>query len=129
VASSAPRVEIKLRRLKQTFFDPSLVTPDFISEVWEANREADVQSATMSRLRGPSVQKAFISRIAEIQVPTLVMWGMNDPVFPIEVGLKFKERISGSDFVAYEKCGHFPMMERADATAQDFTRFYRETVA
>lgn len=44
-------------------------------------------------------------------IPTLIVWGDQDPIIPIEHGRAAHETIEGSRFEVLEGCGHFPHVE------------------
>jgi proline iminopeptidase len=64
-------------------------------------------------------------QLAEIRVPTLIIGGQCDDVWPIKNSLILNERIPGSQLVVFEECGHRPMLESPEhyrRTVQDFLR-------
>jgi pimeloyl-ACP methyl ester carboxylesterase len=44
-------------------------------------------------------------------LPTMIVWGDEDPIIPIEHGRRAHETIEGSRFEVMEGCGHFPHVE------------------
>jgi pimeloyl-ACP methyl ester carboxylesterase len=50
-----------------------------------------------------------------IDVPTLLIWGDHDRLFPKEHALAFQKEIAGSELVTIPKCGHVPQIEKPDA--------------
>jgi pimeloyl-ACP methyl ester carboxylesterase len=56
---------------------------------------------------------SFRDRLAQIEVPVLVVWGRNDMIVPVGDADRF-ERLIGSNArtVIFEDTGHVPMMER-----------------
>jgi pimeloyl-ACP methyl ester carboxylesterase len=51
-------------------------------------------------------------RAGEIEIPTLVVWGFNDRIVPVQAGLSYHRRISNSTLEIFERTGHVPMLER-----------------
>jgi pimeloyl-ACP methyl ester carboxylesterase len=47
-------------------------------------------------------------RVAELRVPTLIIWGTDDQVFPVEEGLWLKENVRGSELHLIEGGTHTP---------------------
>jgi pimeloyl-ACP methyl ester carboxylesterase len=70
-----------------------------------------------------------IDRLTEqyktIQVPVLVIWGVEDEVVPLKVGLSFKRDIPGAELVPLSGCGHIPMEEEPQATRQAIMDFLK----
>ena len=53
-----------------------------------------------------------------IKVPTLVIWGEQDKLFPSAYAKAWKERIPGVRVEIIPQCGHRPHIERVDTAAQ-----------
>lgn len=62
--------------------------------------------------------------IRNVQCPTLVIWGKEDAVIPVEHADRFKRDISGSQVVIFENSGHCPMMEDPEETAHQSLQFF-----
>jgi pimeloyl-ACP methyl ester carboxylesterase len=62
-------------------------------------------------------------RIAEINQPTLILWGEQDQVLGIEDARKFAETILNSQLVWIANSGHAPHIEQPQVTAQQILSF------
>jgi pimeloyl-ACP methyl ester carboxylesterase len=62
-------------------------------------------------------------RLAQIDVPTLVVHGDVDPLVPLANGAYLAEHIAGARLVVYEDTGHIPEVERADEFNRDLIEF------
>ena len=51
-------------------------------------------------------------RLPEIEIPTLVVWGLNDHVVPVEAAIGYHRLIPESRLELFERTGHVPQMER-----------------
>ena len=51
-------------------------------------------------------------RLGEIAAPTLVVWGTEDALVPVDDAWEFGQLIRGSRVVVYEDTGHVAMLER-----------------
>ena len=49
-----------------------------------------------------------------ITVPTQVIWGTNDPVFPLPYGEALADFILGARLSVIDACGHLPQIEKPD---------------
>ena len=71
-----------------------------------------------------------IDRLTEqykgISVPVLVIWGVEDEVVPLRVGLLFKRDIPGAELVPLSGCGHIPPEEEPQATRQAIMNFLKK---
>jgi pimeloyl-ACP methyl ester carboxylesterase len=54
----------------------------------------------------------FAHRIPEISCPTLIVWGRNDEIVPVEDAYEYERLIPGARKVIFEETGHVPMCER-----------------
>ena len=54
----------------------------------------------------------LVERLERITVPTLIVWGRDDLVVPAADARGFADRISDSELVVFDDCGHVPMAER-----------------
>jgi 2-hydroxy-6-oxonona-2,4-dienedioate hydrolase len=52
------------------------------------------------------------NHLAEIDKPTLVVWGRDDRVVPPDDAYRFEQLIPGSELVWFDDTGHVPMLER-----------------
>ena len=50
--------------------------------------------------------------LTTISVPTLLIYGKNDKVTPLDLGYKMKNKIKYSELIEVEDCGHFPYIEK-----------------
>ena len=67
--------------------------------------------AFMSTILGMKNSEIISPKLHTIQCPTLVIWGVNDPVVPVEFADGFVSFIKGCEFHKMEKCGHTPYVQ------------------
>lgn len=65
-------------------------------------------------------------RLAQIQCPTLIVWGSRDLLVPVKDAAVFEELISDSRTVIYKDTGHLTMLERPARFNADVRAFLRE---
>lgn len=51
-------------------------------------------------------------RLARIEMPTLIVWGLSDRVIPVAAGISYHRRIPHSRLEVFERTGHLPQLER-----------------
>jgi pimeloyl-ACP methyl ester carboxylesterase len=83
-------------------------------------RTADL--AWQPRFFDPQLRK-WIHRI---DVPTLIVWGEGDKIFPKPYGEAYHQLIKDSRLAVLPACGHLPQIEKADAFVDLFRRFAAE---
>jgi pimeloyl-ACP methyl ester carboxylesterase len=58
-------------------------------------------------------------------VPTMIVWGREDKLVPLECGELYKKAINGSRLEVIDRCGHFPQLEKP----AEFTKIVTEFLA
>jgi pimeloyl-ACP methyl ester carboxylesterase len=61
--------------------------------------------------------------VHRIDVPTLIIWGANDRVFPMEYAYAYQQLIPGSKAVIIPECGHIPQAEKPAVFVSELTDF------
>ena len=98
------------------------VSTDFPIYYALMNREGVIKSMMDVATFGQWPDTAAFSRI---KVPTLVLWGKEDKITPVEHAHKFHRDIANSQVKIYSPCGHTPMMEIPDSVVADFKSFVK----
>lgn len=71
----------------------------------------------------------LVDRLAEIDVKTLVVWGMNDEILDVSCADTFHASIQGSRILKLDSVGHIPMFESPHATLAAQLDLIRETTS
>jgi pimeloyl-ACP methyl ester carboxylesterase len=96
------------------FHDKSRVTDEFVREAWEMKMKANDGFTERSIWSNPHVASEGVKdRIGAISIPTLVVWGGNDELVPLEQGRAYAAGIPGAKFVVVTDCGHAPAIEKS----------------
>ena len=61
-----------------------------------------------------------------INQPTLILWGEDDRVIPVDDGHNLHESILNSRLVVFRNCGHLPQEEKSELFTEIVTEFLRE---
>ena len=67
--------------------------------------------AFMSTILGLKNSKQITSKLHTISSPTLIVWGSNDPVIPIDNADSFVSSIQDCRFFRMDGCGHTPYVQ------------------
>jgi len=81
------------------------------AEVALRNHITTAKLAWEPRFFDPNLEK-WLHRLAAL--PTQVVWGDQDRLFPVEYGRKLAALIPGARFTVIENCGHLPQIEQPD---------------
>ena len=67
--------------------------------------------------------KPYEGRLAELGVPTLLLWGENDPFAPVAGAHRFKREIPQAKLVVIEGAGHFVYADEPRRSATEVAEF------
>ena len=95
------------------FHDKSRVTEEVVREAWEMKMKANDGFTERSIWNNPKIATEGIKDpIGAIRVPTLVVWGGDDELVPLEQGRAYAEGIPGAKLILVPECGHAPSVEK-----------------
>lgn len=58
------------------------------------------------------IRRDIREQLGEIEMPTLIVWGLSDRVIPVAAALSYHRRIPHSRLEIFERTGHVPQLER-----------------
>jgi len=100
-------------RVSYTFYDPQVASKELIDEVFETTKS--IPKAMRIVAIAKSAQRNNLSDdLSKIQVPTLLVWGLNDTITPPMVAHEFNRLIVNSELQFIDRCCHAPMMEHPE---------------
>jgi len=114
------------QRMRDLFHDQKLadavlaraLRPE-LEDVALRNRMTTAKLVWQPRSHDPHLQK-WLHRI---DVPTLLIWGEHDRLFPKDYAFAYQRLIPGSKVVIIPDCGHLPEVEKADVFAAELESF------
>ncbi|MBT8242787.1 MAG: alpha/beta hydrolase [Nitrosopumilus sp.] len=87
------------------------VKPEIVNEFVERMQLPNAKLAFMSTILGLKNSSSITSKLQSISVPTLIIWGGNDPVIPINYADDFVSAIQDCRFYRMDGCGHTPYVQ------------------
>jgi pimeloyl-ACP methyl ester carboxylesterase len=96
--------------VENVFFDKLKVTDALVDRYFELTLRKGNRQAFIDRLNASSDTSAYIN-ISHIQQPTLILWGANDLLIPVENAYKFHSYLPNNTLVILDNSGHTPMEE------------------
>ncbi len=90
------------------FRNPNRLRPELLAEQVRPGLQAPGFSDALAAIWGYDTR----ARLQEIEIPTMVVWGLNDQVVPVEAALGYHRLIPESRLEIFERTGHLPMLER-----------------
>lgn len=87
---------------------PNRVRPELLAEQMEPGVRSLGFAEAIRAIGGYDTRH----RLPEIEIPTMVAWGLSDRIVPVEAALGYHRLIPGSRLEIFERTGHVPQMER-----------------
>jgi pimeloyl-ACP methyl ester carboxylesterase len=107
--------------IRAGFHDPAALDraygtelPTPLLERWDVNRETTFRIAWRPYMFNPSLPHL----LGDVRSPTLVVWGADDRVVPLECGERYAKALPAAKLVVIEKAGHLVDMERPEDVAR-----------
>jgi haloalkane dehalogenase len=99
-----------------------------IEEYWKAYATEEQRRAHLALYRSGDFAKLapYEGRLAELGVPTLILWGEDDTFAPIGGAHRFHRQIPDSKLVLVEGAGHFVFEDDPDRCAGEVVGFLDE---
>jgi len=114
------------QRIRDLFYDQELAEAVIASSERPEQEDAALKNRMITaklswqpRSHDPNLRK-WLHRI---KVPTLLVWGANDLLFPADYAFVYQQLIPGAKAVVLPECGHLPHVEKGDAFAAELESF------
>jgi pimeloyl-ACP methyl ester carboxylesterase len=116
---------INRNTVNRVYYNPEVVSENELkikNRIW--NKEGNLAAIFHIAKNDRFPDEGFIS---EVKVPTLVLWGKQDKIIDVKYAAYFDRDIRECDVVIYERCGHMPVVEKAERAKLDIERFIERT--
>ena len=104
-----PRAAVRAS-LENVYADKSKVSDELVALYFDLSLRAGNRQAFVDRLNTP-YDDSQLPLLKTIQQPTLILWGAEDLLIPVEMAQRFHEDLPNSSLVILEDVGHVPMEE------------------
>jgi triacylglycerol lipase len=102
--------------LKNVFYSPAFSTDEAVRAAFTSKLAQGDGYTVHATLESMMRSQEFVDdKLSAITIPTLVVWGANDRLLPVEAGQKYAEGIAGARLVVVPECGHAPAVEKPQA--------------
>jgi pimeloyl-ACP methyl ester carboxylesterase len=102
--------------LKLAYYDSGKITAAAVEEYAKALKTRGGKEAlfeTAKSLIPPDID-ALTREYRRINVPTLILWGEQDRIVPVELGMRLNRDIPDSKLYVLDRCGHIPQEEEPE---------------
>lgn len=112
--------------IKAGFADPAKMDQLYGAEpeveqlvAWEINREMTTRIAWKPYM----FNQALPVLLRGVDTPTLIVWGKEDKIAPVNCGERYMQALPHAQFVVLNQCSHFVEIEKADELAKLVNEF------
>lgn len=131
-----PTREGLIRWLHSMVYDPAVVTEELIEERWELATEpktleiAARMYSSKAFAAGAAAAKAsgqtpYWAQLHKITAPTMLTWGRDDRVSPVDMAMLPMRDIPNAELHVFPNCGHWAMIEAKEAWTSAVLAFLR----
>ncbi len=116
-----PSRDALLRWMRSMVFDPAVLTDELVEARWSAASDPDALAAIRT-IYNRDLLDAFrlltvanpevLGMLGRIQAPTLLTWGRDDRVTPLDGAIAPLRLIPRCELHVFPDCGHWAMIER-----------------
>lgn len=99
------------------------IAPQRIDHYYAAFNTPAARNSTFAALRATQDTRTVVAAVSRIQVPTLVVWGRYDAVYPAALGQRLAREVRGAGFELLD-CGHSPPEEQAARLGEVSKKFF-----
>lgn len=121
----SPTAENMRRFIDAVVCDPAPYSDTVIQTMVAAAqlRPEHLHNFSMSLAQHPQQFGDVTHRLCDIAAPALVIWGSEDRVVPLDIGIQMAMRMQQSDLHVMGRCGHIPHVEQAHKFNRLLTQF------
>lgn len=135
--SGTPPAWLTRLGLRAIFEDPARISDEVLELLMGVEQDEESMRTARRVLnigvdwRGlkPALLEQIRDAAHEIRVPTLIVWGKQDRVLPIQHAFTAKKRIPNARIHLFERCGHTPQLEYPAQFNALIGEFVQETTA
>lgn len=117
--------------MSQAYFREGKISQELIRQYAEAMRLPGARESVIAAARNfriPNVP-AFQAELRKLKLPTLIIWGAEDRIIPLDDADKFHDCLVNSKLVVFPECGHSPQEEMPEETAAAVAEFLNDAAA
>ena len=98
----------------KVFFNKSFSTDAVIDQFLAQRMSAGDGYTINSLIESVARREDFLDgQLGNIKTPTLIIWGREDGLVLLSEGERLKKDIANSKLIVFDRCGHFPQVEKA----------------
>jgi haloalkane dehalogenase len=101
------------------------IPDDAIDEYWKAYGDERRRQGQLELYRSGDFSKLepYRGKLAELGVPTLILWGAKDQFAPVRGAYRFQKEIPGAELSVLDEAGHFLMEDDPERVGREIAEF------
>ena len=105
------------------------LSDEAIDEYWKAFTTPEGRQGMLDLYRSGDFEKLrpYDGQLGEMALPTLILWGKNDPLVPVAGAERFHDEIPGSKLVILDDASHFLYDDDPERCAREIVDFLEAT--
>ena len=118
-AAMSPTKDNVRKAFEKMVADPKRVPPQLVEGFIRRINMPNAKEAFKSTLANSATTQIGLERLRQInKIPTLILWGIEDKVIPIEHSKFFKDTILDSQLEIIDDAGHAPFAEKPEQVSK-----------
>lgn len=111
--------------LRRAYYRPEEVTSSQVEAYAQPLRTRAGRHALsmMARQMIPRELETLSARYRKVRVPTLLLWGREDPIVPLRIGQRLAQELPRAHLEVLSECGHMPHEEKPRESLEIFLKF------
>ena len=105
--------EFVKNKTESTFYNPLVATKELVDNVYSIVNDRE-KAIRILYLAKSALRHNLRDELSQLNIPSLLLWGKNDPITPAAVAEEFKRLLPKARLEYIDKCGHAPMMEHPE---------------
>ena len=102
------------------------INPKIVEDFVMRMKLPNAKMAFMSTLLGLKNAENITKKLQTISIPSLIVWGDNDPVIPIKYADSFVSSIQDCRFYRMDGCGHTPYVDKPEKFTEVVLEFLKQ---
>jgi pimeloyl-ACP methyl ester carboxylesterase len=111
-----PRFVVK-SSVENVYADKSRITDALVDRYFELSLRSGNRQALVDRMQMP-LDTSRLPQIKTIAQPTMVLWGAEDGLIPVESAYRFQKDLPNDTLVILKNSGHVPMEENPEESLE-----------
>lgn len=119
--------DILRRFVESMLYDKRMLKEELVEREWARIKDPSYRGSLSRNAKYLStVDPGLPDVLRSVKARTLIIWGKEDALLPLEDAYKFNECIARSNVVVLERCGHVPVIEKNEEFNRALLTFLAE---